>query len=61
MSSVPRLPDAVTSIGRLFVVVRIEIDVMNDDGVGCRQIDPVPASLGKETKQICYPQTLERL
>ena len=44
----PRLSNSVTSVGSLLVVVRVEIDVMNDNRVGRGQVDPVTTRLEKE-------------
>ena len=47
----PRLSNSVTSVGSLLVIVRVEIDVMNDNRVGRRQVDSVTTRLESKTRQ----------
>ena len=39
------------AVFRLLVVVGVEVDVVEDDGVGRRQVDAQPARLGRQDEE----------
>ena len=47
-SNVPRLSDSVTSIFGLFVVVRVEVDIMENDNIGSCEVDTETSSSRRE-------------
>ena len=49
--NLPRLSDPVAAVFRLLVVVGVEVDVVEDDGVGRGQVDAQPARLGRQDEE----------
>ena len=47
-SNVPRLSDSVTTIFGLFVVVRVEVDIMENDYIGSSEVDAETSSSRRE-------------